>query len=185
VDNNLGIWPFTKWYEGKSDKEVAMRVFGEFVSIAEKVYPLTHNKKLSYDADDLYNYFKGQKGNQIEQLAGGVRMADISRRTIENAMENMAEQTSGSFPVHISGFINALSGEAVSTPISDTVMTVHESVQATVVDPLKTGLQTVKGINQYLPYFLAVAGVFGVGYLVSQGKGAGKLIGKLVKKTKK
>jgi hypothetical protein len=156
------------WTNGLSNEEVARWVLKNFIEEAKPIHLRVYGEEFPYSVADLFAFY--EKKNQIDWIADPIKMADVTRGTIEDAMANLAEQGQGKFPEHANAFVSAITGEATDSPWLDVMVDAQNIVKggADVVSSTAKGYgQVASNIGKYFPYILGLTGVLAVGYLLT------------------
>lgn len=170
AEKNMGFWPFSKWFDGMTDAQVGEDYMRRFFDS-----PLGETKKITYET--YVATLKASKGSTIvdSQIAGlglGIRLADMSSSTVQDAADNLSEISNGMTPASVKDFTQALTGEATATPFTDAVLNnplvqlatkVGDSL-ISVADSAAGSVSFLASVNKYLPFILPV----GVGFVVYQ-----------------
>jgi len=171
---------FGSWYDDKSNTEIVKEVLVAFINSAKFEWSTATGKDISQypnTVDTLLSYYATQRGGQINQLAEGIKMADIGSGTMIDGVGWLAKKGRGKPPQHISGFINAIQGKAVDTPFLDAMVEIQAPVRQTlnigkelIVENVKLQVAGAKFIRQYLPIIGIGIAVVAAGYFLAQAR---------------
>ena len=152
--SSLGFWPFSKWYDGKTDLEVGQDYIQRFFDSSSNT-----NRKIDYPtyiATLVANSNQASVEAKISGLGLGIKLADMADGDVTNAADTLAGLSNGLVPANVVDFRQALIGQAAATPFTDSVLTnpvvlataaIGDAVISTASSALSLASSAVSGVG--------------------------------------
>jgi|GEM_PF-4791755 len=161
------------WIGDKTDIEIVRQVIGEYLRFAKAEYQRHNTGIFNVTVDKVLSDLGSLRGNQVGQIAGGIRVAEVSWDDVTNGMEVLAKEGRGKMPVNAQAYISAISGQATTNQFYDimrTVQTPTREILSTSKDAVVNTVKLQGAFVEYFPYVLGTIAVIGTGYFLAQAR---------------